>query len=165
MSVTTDIVRTYRAPRQVVAGWLSGGEREDRAFAVLFAACLIIFVSRWPVAAREAYLDPSIPFDARVGGQLMALIFIFPLIAYGLAAVTHLLAKLVGGKGSWYGARIALFWALLAASPLWLLYGLTEGFIGPGPALTLTQVAALAAFLAFWTAGLWEAETKHRDAE
>jgi hypothetical protein len=38
--VSTDIVRTYRAPRRVVREKLANGEREDRALATLMAACL-----------------------------------------------------------------------------------------------------------------------------
>ena len=153
------MVRTYRAPRRVLSTKLAAGEREDRAFATLFGACLLIFISRWPVAARQSFYDDTVPFEALVGGQMMALIFIFPLIAYVLAALSHVVARIFGGKGTWFGARLALFWALLAASPLWLLYGLTEGFIGPGPAHDLTGVLALGAFLVFWISGLWEAET------
>jgi hypothetical protein len=105
-------------------------------------ACLLVFVSQWPVLSRQAYLDPSVPLDARMGGALMAWLFIVPLAAYVMAAASHLLAKVGGGRGTWFGARLALFWALLAASPLWLLNGLVAGFIGPGPALNLVGVIA-----------------------
>ena len=163
MPVSTDIVRTYRAPRQVMREKLANGVREDRALATLMGACLLIFVSQWPVAAREAFLDPSVPFDARIGSYLQGIMLIWPLLAYAIAALSHLIARLFGGRGSWFGARLALFWALLAASPLWLLNGLVEGLIGPGPALALVGAIAFGAFLVFWGAGLWEAETGHRD--
>jgi hypothetical protein len=78
--------------------------------------------------------------------------------AYVIAAASRLLARLLGGRGTWFGARLALFWALLAASPLWLLNGLVAGFIGPGIALNLVGLMAVGAFLLFWGAGLWEAE-------
>jgi len=53
---------------------------------------------------------------------------------------------------------MALFWGLLAAAPLWLLWGLVAGFIGPGPALDLTGIVALVAFLVLWLAGLYTFE-------
>jgi hypothetical protein len=163
MPVTTDIVRTYRAPREVLRGKLAGGPREDRALATLLGACVLIFVAQWPVAAREAWIDPAVPLDARLGGALLAWVFIVPLASYVIAAATHVLARLFGGRGTWFGARLALFWALLAASPLWLLNGLVAGLVGPGPALSLTGLAAFAAFLVFWGAGLWEAEAGKGD--
>jgi hypothetical protein len=156
--VTRDIARTYRAPRQVIREKLAHGAREDRALATLIGACALIFVAQWPVLARQAHLDPSVPFDARMAGALMAWLFIVPLAAYVVAAATRLAARVAGGRGTGFGARLALFWALLAASPLWLLNGLVAGMIGPGPALTVIGLAAVGAFLVFWGAGLWEAE-------
>ena len=158
MAVSTDILRTYRAPRRVLREKLANGEREDRALATLIGACVLIFVAQWPLLSRQAYLDPSIPFDARMGGALMGWLFIAPISAYVIAAASHLVARLAGGRGTWFGARLALFWALLAASPLWLLNGLVAGLIGPGAALNAVGLAAVAAFLVFWGAGLWEAE-------
>jgi hypothetical protein len=158
MSVTGDIVRTYRAPREVIRRKLAGGAREDRALATLFAACLLIFVAQWPVLSREAYLNPEVPLDARLGATLMAWLFIAPLAAYVIAAISHVFARVFGGGGTWFGARLALFWALLAASPLWLLNGLVAGFVGPGAALKLVGAIAIGAFAVFWAAGLWEAE-------
>ena len=51
-------------------------------------------------------------------------------------------------------ARIALFWALLAVTPLMLLQGLVAAFAGPGAAPDVTGVAVFAVFLWFWLAGL-----------
>lgn len=154
MSVALDIARTYRAPRDIVRRRASGPESEPRALAVLMAGCLLMFVAQWPVAARMAEEDPSIPLDARLGGALMGWMFIAPLFFYALAAVGRVIAGLFGGRASWYEARVALFWALLASSPLWLFNGLVGGFIGQGPAFTGTGCLAALAFLVFWGAGL-----------
>ena len=88
----------------------------------------------------------------------MGWLFIAPLALYAIAALSHLIARALGGQGSWYSARLALFWSLLAASPLWLLNGLVAGFIGPGLQLGLTSAIALAVFLIFWGLSLIEAE-------
>ncbi len=158
MSVINDIARTYRAPREVLRKKLEVGQREDRALATLVAACLLVFVAQWPLLARQAHLKPDVPLDARLGGALLAWLFIAPLAAYVMAAATRLAARLFGGRGNWFGARLALFWALLAASPLWLLNGLVAGLVGPGPALSLVGAVAFGVFLVFWGAGLWEVE-------
>lgn len=156
MSITNDIARSYRWPRQVLRRRTEGGAREDRAFAILMAGCIVMFVAQWPGLSRAAYEDPSIPLEARLGGALMGWLFIAPLFFYLLAFLTHLGAKVFGGNGSGFESRMALFWALLAASPLWLLSGLVAGFIGPGVAFNLTGLVAGLAFLGIWTAGLWE---------
>lgn len=158
MSVTLDLLTAWRHPRRVIRAKLDQGPREDRALAVLMLACLLMFVAQWPVLSRAAYLDPSVPLDARVGGALMAQVFIVPLLAYAVAGASHLVARVFGGKGAFWGARAALFWALLAIAPAMLLQGLVGGFIGPGPALTVIGCLVLAAFLWIWLSMLAEAE-------
>ncbi|NNE88006.1 MAG: YIP1 family protein [Silicimonas sp.] len=154
MSVVRDIMRTYRAPREVQARRMSGAPREDRALAVLMGACVLIFVAQWPRLSREAFLDPSIGFDARLAGALFGWIMVMPLVFYALAVITQLILRAFGTAGAGYASRMSLFWALLASTPLWLLTGLTAGFVGPGAGLTITGIAALGAFVIFWMAGL-----------
>ena len=129
MPVTADITATYRGPGRVIGRLLDAGQREDRALVILMAFCVLMFIAQMPRLAREAHLNGT-DLNMLMGGALMAWVFIAPLVLYLLAAVSHLVARLVGAKGSWYGARLALFWALLASSPLVLLHGLVAGFIG-----------------------------------
>lgn len=158
MPVTTDIVRSYRRPGAVIRRLLAAGQREDRAIAILMAACALIFVAQWPRLQREATLNPDAPpLDAQLGGALLAWLFIAPLLAYGLAAAAHLVARVLGGnRGTWYTARLGLFWTMLATAPLLLLQGLVAGFIGPGVELTIVGVLFLIAFFAIWAAALRE---------
>jgi hypothetical protein len=160
MSVSRDIVATWRRPRAVMRRLLSQGRREDRALAFLIGACLLIFVAQWPRISREAYLsgDAGPPLEAQLAITFFAMLMIWPLLAYALAALSHLVARLLGGRGSHYAARLALFWALLASTPAWLLHGLVAGFIGPGPAERIVGAALLLAFLAIWGMCLREAE-------
>lgn len=162
MSVTTDIARTYVRPREVFRRRFGAGEREDRAIAVLMAACALVFVAQWPRLAREAHFDDSVSLQALMAAALFAWLLVAPLALYALAALSHLAARIVGGQGTWFRARLALFWALLAASPLWLFHGMVAGFVGPGPALTLVGILALGAFVVFWGVGLAEAEGQRR---
>jgi hypothetical protein len=157
MSVSRDILRAYLAPRATFRARLGAAPREDRALAVLMAACLIIFVAQLPRLQREA-LETGAEFQMLVGGTLLAWLFIVPLIAYLVGALSHALARLLGGKGSWFSARFALFWAMLVASPLWLLWGLVAGLIGPGLQMNLVGAVALGAFLVHWSLNLWLAE-------
>jgi hypothetical protein len=151
MAVTSDIVGLWRHPRRMIRAKLAEGQREDRALAVLMGACAMIFVGQWPILARLAELDPSVPLDARMGGTLLATVFVLPLLAYALAAA-------FGGQGSWYGARLALFWALMAAVPLFLATGLIAGLIGQTPAASGLGLLCFTAFMILWLTLLTEAE-------
>ncbi|MBT6542661.1 MAG: YIP1 family protein, partial [Rhodobacteraceae bacterium] len=57
MGVVSDIVATYRQPRRVMRRLLSMGKREDRALAFVMAGCTVVFMSQWPVLARQAHLE------------------------------------------------------------------------------------------------------------
>ncbi|WP_298969597.1 YIP1 family protein [uncultured Roseobacter sp.] len=157
MAVTRNITATYRNPGKVLRGLLSLGPREDRALAYLMAGCVIVFIAQMPRLAREAHIEGT-ELNMLLGASLMAWVFIAPLMLYGLASLSHLVAKLFRGQGSHYGARLALFWALLAASPLMLLNGLVAGFIGPGLELQIVGLAWFLVFGWFWIGGLIAAE-------
>lgn len=159
MAVTTDILASYRGPGRVVARLLAAGQREDRALAILMAGCVLVFVAQLPRLAREAHLAGQ-ELNPILGGSLLAWVIIAPLLFYILAALSHVIARVFGGRGGWYGARLALFWALLASTPVLLLHGLVSGLIGPGPGRDAVGLIWLAVFLWFWLSGLWQAERK-----
>jgi hypothetical protein len=100
MSVSRDIVATWRRPRRVMRSLLAQGRREDRALMFLILACGIIFVSQWPVISREAALDDAgAPLQARLAITFFAWLMIWPLAFYGIGSLTHLVAAF-GGRGS-----------------------------------------------------------------
>ena len=162
--------RGWRRPRVLIREKLGQGLREDRALAVLMGACLLFFVAQWPGLAREAFLlaeaakaagtppDQVPTLQALMGSRLFALVFVAPLAFYVLAAVSHLVARLFGGRGTGFGARLALFWALLCIAPLILFQGLVAGFIGDGPATAAVGVLVFGGFLYLWINMLIEAE-------
>jgi hypothetical protein len=156
MAVTADITATYRGPRKVIARLLSHGQREDRLLAFLMGACVLLFCGRLPALARQAHLEGS-DQNMLMGGTLLAVVFILPLVLYALAWLVHLVARAVGGRGDSYNARLALFWALLASSPVALLHGLIAGFIGPGPGLQIVGLIWFALFMWFWIGGMIQA--------
>ncbi|MEM7320283.1 MAG: YIP1 family protein, partial [Pseudomonadota bacterium] len=157
MPVTTDIAATYRRPGRVMRRLLAMGQREDRALAILMFACAVVFVAQMPRLARDAHLTDG-DLNMMLGGALLGWLIIAPLMFYGLAALSHVVARVIGGKGSWFGARLALFWALLASTPVLLLHGLVAGFIGPGPALDVVGILWLVVFGWFWISGLRQSE-------
>lgn len=157
MAVTTDILSAWRAPRASIRRHLARGVSEPFAFALLVVFLILAFVGQWPVAAREAFLAEEPSALPRMLARGLAALATIP-FWYGLAALSRLAAGALGGRGSWYGARLALFWALAVTGPLMLLLGLVESMIGPGPQLLATRIAVGAAFLLLWLAMLHEEE-------
>lgn len=160
MTVTTDILRTWRHPRTVVRGLMAMGPREDRAVVYLLAGCFLVFVAQWPRLSRTAYLQGD-EFDRLIAYEFLAWLVVWPLMFYLVAALLFLALRLWRPDMQPYQTRVALFWAFLAASPAGLLYGLTAGMIGPGPAAQAVGVIWIAAFVAFAAAGLREAGRDH----
>ncbi|NIZ12250.1 YIP1 family protein [Phaeobacter sp. HF9A] len=156
MAVTTDITATYRGPRKVIARLLAMGQREDRFLAFVMVGCALMFIAQMPRLSREAYLSGQ-ELNMLLGGALLGIVVIAPLALYALAFISHLIIRVLGGQGEGFRARLALFWAFLAATPLLLLYGLVAGFIGASPALNAVGILWVAVFLWFWVSGILEA--------
>ncbi len=152
MAATRDIVATYRGPGKVMRRILDRGTRENSALIYLMLGCLLVFVAQTPRLAREAF-ETGQELNALLGASLMAWLFIMPLVLYVIAGISQVIARLFGSKITPFGARLSLFWALLATCPVMLLWGLTAGFVGPGIQMNLVGIAWCAAFMWFWISG------------
>ena len=157
MALIPDIIDSWHAPAKGLRRHLARPRSEPFAFTFLVTFLLISFVAQWPSASRTAYLHPDQPMVQTLEATGLALLASIPLW-YGLAALSRLIAQGLGGKGTWYGARLALFWALVTVSPAMLLQGLTAGFLGQGPQATALNIAIGLAFLTLWVFMLREAE-------
>ncbi len=157
MPVTDDIVQSYRAPRVVLRRFLAQGQSEAFAATLLLVGLIVAFIAQWPVLSRASYLASNAPLPPLLLGAALGLLAAVP-VFYLVAALSHLVLRMIGGQGSWYGARLALFFAFLAVSPLLLLLGLTAGFIGQGLQTQVLGVLVLSAFLYLWIFMLTEAE-------
>lgn len=153
MPVTSDITATYRGPGRVMRKLLGMGPREDRALAFLMGFCGIAFIAQLPRLARDAHLQGS-DLSMAMAGALMGTLFILPLLLYLIAGITHVIRRMLGRGSTAYAARLALFWSLLASTPIMLLYGLVAGFVGPGVPLQGIGIIWVVVFLWFWIASL-----------
>lgn len=160
MAVTTDIVQTWRNPRAVYRRLLAVGQREDRAIAMLMAACFLVFVAQWPRLVRTSQ-GIDLPSGTEVPGldrlmsyEFMSWLMIWPLGFYALAALMVLALRVFGSKLTGYGGRLALFWALLAATPAMILFGLLRGLNGDVVATKLAGAVWIVALVVFWVQGL-----------
>jgi len=165
MSISNDVLRAWVRPRAVMRRFLDAGEKENRALAILMAGCLLIFVGQWPRLVR---LSEGI--DLPAGGEVQELsqliayslvswLIVWPLIFYIFAGITRIAARAFKGNGTGYGARLALFWAVLASSPAALLYGLLAGFNGATVGTQAVGAIWLAGFVWIWLQSLRESES------
>jgi hypothetical protein len=161
MGVVVDIARTYRhGPRPVVARHLGRGPQEARALAVLMLGCGLVWLAQWPRLMREAQAglpDPQASFQQLAGTAFVTWLFLMPLVFFGLAALANLASRALGGRGEPWSARVALFWAWLAASPVALVAGLAAGLTGASPLANVLAILWIGLFAAFWAAGQGEA--------
>lgn len=156
MSVVADIAESWRHPSRVMRRHLARGRSEPFVFSLLMVFLLVAFIAYWPAAARVAAFDPGKPVAAQLLPFAMGGLAAIPML-YLLAALGAGVARALGGRGGWYGGRMALFWALVVSSPLVLLSGLVAGLIGPGPQQTALNLVSGLCFLTFWAINLKEA--------
>ncbi len=154
----------YRDPRGAMARLLAGGVTDARLLAWLFLACGMGLAASLPAAVGAARaLDIEQPLAGAVSAHIFGYIFIAPLLAYGAAALAHLVARPFGARGGFFGARVAVIWSLLLAGPIALLLALARGIgeiaLGGAPvAGDLLGYAAMAYWLWLFAAGFAEAE-------
>lgn len=88
---------------------------------IFFATCLKMIVSPAEFFADNAPLW--------VGIALMVMLFVRTAAMYVFSGVLWLVARMVGGQGSWKATRVGVFWGALVAAPFGLLMALVTIFI------------------------------------
>lgn len=149
MSVTRDILASYRRPREVFERRMRGDEGLALTYVIVFG--LIVFVSLLPGFSRQAELQPELGnFPSLVYSGFLGAVFLAPLVFYLLAGLIWILTRPFASV-SGLSIRLGLFWGALASTPLLLLRGLTEGIMGQGNELQLVVVLWGIAFITFFT--------------
>lgn len=163
MSVTRDIVGAYRGFGASMRRQLAGNVGEERILAYGVIASLIIFIARAPglitaSKAAAAATEDDVTWVAIFSTNLVVSFFFGLLMLYGIAGLSHVIAKIFGGKGSFYSARLAFFWVLLVISPATLVSTAIRTAL-PLPWVEILVTTALTAlFLYGWIVSLIVAE-------
>ena len=163
MAVSTQILRTYRHPRAVIRGLFAASETDDRpearGFIYLLLGCLIMFLGRLPgMLAAEMTAPDAPPTEALVSITFFLMLTVWPLFFILLAGIVHVVARAVGGQGTFLRSRLSIAWTVLAVSPLSLLRGMVESVTGSGPQLLFIDGLIALAFCMIWAISLTEAE-------
>ncbi|GGL65341.1 hypothetical protein [Wenxinia marina] len=156
MAVTVDILNAWRRPAGTIRSLLDRGRHEPQALFFLMLGCALIFVAQWPRLSRLA-IETGRPLEQLVAYEAVAWLIVWPLALYLVAGLSWLGLRFLAPALTPYGARLALFWAVLASAPAGLLYGLMHGLAGSGPGAQVVGILWLAALALFWALGLREA--------
>lgn len=157
MALTADILASWRRPRAVVRRLRGAGRSEPFAFSFLLVFLMVTWIALAPTLARQAALEPQTALAPRLFAAGLGLLALIPGL-YLLAALGHLVARLMGGRGSFYDGRLALFFALAAISPATLFLGLVRGMVGDTGFVQGLGFAIFFAFVALYSLMLREVE-------
>lgn len=157
MAITADIFESWLRPRVVIRRLALRARSEPFVFTFLFVFLLLSLIALAPYLAREAALHPDVPLIQRLFAAALGMLGLIP-VFYLLAAVGHLVAKLMGGSGGFFDGRLALFWALTCTTPAMLIYGLLRAFAANSAVVSVAGVLVFAIFLVLYTVMLREVE-------
>lgn len=166
MGVVADLWRSWRhGPGPVIRDHIARGPGESRAFAFLMIGLFLVVLAQFPALSRDAsaaalgrpvetVLAQSLPSEFRTMDTMAAYtilpwLVIMPLVFYAMAFVAQVVSRVFGGRGTGFGARVALFWSWLAAAPLALLTGLMAAFADK-TATNIFGALWIAVFATFW---------------
>ena len=158
--LVADIAAAWGDLRGSIRRQIALNPPESRLLAYVYVAGLIGFIAGLPGAYLHAEgLGEDGSLAGVIAGRLFAAAFVAPLILYGIAALSRLVARCVGGTGSYKSARIAFFWALLVVTPVVILNGLLTAVLGTlGPVQSLAQALGGLIFLWIWSVFITEHE-------
>ncbi|WP_112322623.1 YIP1 family protein [Oceanibium sediminis] len=160
------IAAAYADLRGAIRAKLEQAPRDSELVMLALLVALASFVASLPAAIRQAQgLEEPDALVAVLSARLFGAVFLLPLFLLALAGVSHLVARLFGGTGTHYTARVALIWALVVALPLGLgsaaigaiVLGISLGPAAQGIAGILSTCASLG-FAWIWATFLTEAE-------
>ncbi|WP_316013128.1 hypothetical protein [Roseobacter sp. HKCCA0434] len=168
MSITAQIVEAWGRPRPVMARLIAAGDVGGRAASYLMVAGVLYGIAN----LANAQLVGDLAEGGQPAGALIAArVFQVALGALGVIVagivvgpLSHLVARLFGGKAGWRGGSLALFWAMLASAPFALLSALLLGLaviLGGrvlGEASFLVGMAGQLMLIHVWSGSLAEAE-------
>ncbi|MEO0426260.1 MAG: Yip1 family protein [Pseudomonadota bacterium] len=154
-SLTGRIFRAWKDPRTTMRGVLDANPSEGRILMFAMASGVLLFMAECfrimlQASRSGAALDQ---LSATFTASFVALLVLRPLMLYGLAALTGLIARRAGGTGSWRDTRAAICWTALTAAPISVLATFAEVLLIQagiaGVSLGPIGVAAFAGMMAY----------------
>ncbi len=158
-----EIVNAYGGLRASMRKQIERKHGEERLLALVMFDSFAIFLSFLPTLLAQP-IGPDQSIAAGIIMWFFVVMFFAPLLFYGVAAISHIIARFFGATGPFFGARHAFFWMLVVISPILLLKAMLASVFmqiaDPTGQMLLNTLNIILAFsiLRFWGAFLAEAE-------
>jgi hypothetical protein len=160
-----EIINAYGGLRTSMRQQLDREPGEEHLLAVLVYGCFVVFLSFLPrLFATDLTQTPDQSIAAGIIMWFFVVMFFLPLSLYGIAWISHLIAKAFGATNSNKNARHALFWALAVLSPVLISKAMISSFFIQISSefgqlmLTALNLILMLAILRIWGAMLAEAK-------
>jgi len=160
-----EIINAYGGLRTSMRQQLDREPGEEHLLAVLVYGCFVVFLSFLPrLFATDLTQTPDQSIAAGIIMWFFVVMFFLPLILYGIAWISHLIAKAFGATNSNKNARHALIWALAVLSPVLIAKAMIGSFFIQISSefgqlmLAALNVVLMLAILRIWGAMLAEAK-------
>jgi hypothetical protein len=125
-----EIINAYGGLRASMRQQLNRAPGEEHLLAVLVYGCFVVFLSFLPrLLATDLSQTPDQSMAAGVIMWFFVVMFFLPLVLYGVAWVSHIVAKAFGATSSSKDARHALFWSLAVLSPILIAKAMLTSFL------------------------------------
>lgn len=128
--------------RRAIAAWadlgasmraeLARAPRESELLFWVMLSGLLWFLGRAIILAAGPAEATGV-LGARIGAEFITSVFFRTLAFYAVAGIAGLIARRLGGRGSWRETRAAVFWAALVAAPPTLAVTLFAALAGSTP--------------------------------
>lgn len=138
MSLVGNILRSYRAPRQVMREQIDHGIKESQTLFIGMMFGFLNFIANTPERNMIATASGADPV-ASMAANFVATVFLLLLFMYLLAWAVNLGFQIITKHVDPPITRRACFWAALVTSPLVLITGLLIPFV-PLVVITLLRI-------------------------
>lgn len=151
----SSILAGYPDFRASARARLAARPRDAELLMLAFLVSGVGFVTGLPGAAQTAAgIDQPDALIGVLAGRAFAALFLVPLFLFALSGVLHLGARLFGGAGDFYAARVAVIWAVVLALPLVVLNGLASAMMlyvsGPAVQVSAGIISLLSSGAFLW---------------
>lgn len=160
-----EIINAYGGLRTSMRTQIDRGYGEEKLLALVTFGSFIVFLSFLPrLFATDISGNPDQSFAGGIIMWFFVVMFFFPLVLYGIGAISHLIAKPFGGSGPFFNARHSLFWMLAVISPYLIVkamlgsIALQIGGVLGGNILAGLNIILVLIVLRIWGAFLAESE-------
>ncbi len=160
MTLYGEILRAYRGFGASMRRQLEQNPREEKLLLYAVLAAFLGFIARIPgliYVARNSE-NQELTIANLIGSNFVTTFFYGLIMLYIIASVSHLIAKIFKGAGSFQDARLALFWAALVIAPLYLVVVALRVVITAPDFINLSNLAIGILFVYCWATCLSVAE-------